>query len=97
MKAVGISQLKIHLSEYVRRAAAGESIMVTCRGKAVAELRNVGRLQPWAERYPGLVKLAEEGLVRLGLPNDPSLYRPRPVRSPAGTALRLLDEERGDR
>jgi uncharacterized protein (DUF433 family) len=50
-----------------------------------------------AERQPGLMRLVREGLVRLGLPNDPSLYSPRPVRTPAGTAARLLAEGRRER
>jgi prevent-host-death family protein len=32
MKAVGIKQLKAHLSEYVRLAKAGETVLVTERG-----------------------------------------------------------------
>ena len=35
---VGIRELKAHLSEYVRRAEAGEHIVVTDRGKPVAQL-----------------------------------------------------------
>ena len=36
---VGIRELKARLSEYLDRAAAGEAIVVTHRGKAKAELR----------------------------------------------------------
>ncbi len=35
---VGIRELKAHLSEYVGKAAAGEHIVVTDRGKPVAQL-----------------------------------------------------------
>jgi len=35
---VGIRELKAHLSEYVGKAAAGERIIVTDRGKPVAQL-----------------------------------------------------------
>jgi prevent-host-death family protein len=38
MQSVGIKALKSHLSEYVRAAAAGETVLVTNRGQAVAEL-----------------------------------------------------------
>jgi prevent-host-death family protein len=38
MKTVGIKTLKNKLSEYVRAAAAGETVQVTDRGKVVAEL-----------------------------------------------------------
>ena len=36
---VGIRELKAKLSEYLDRAAGGETIVVTHRGKAKAELR----------------------------------------------------------
>lgn len=36
---VGIRELKARLSHYLDRAAAGETIVVTDRGKAKAELR----------------------------------------------------------
>lgn len=38
---VGVRELKGKLSEYLERAAAGETIVVTRRGKPVAEIRAV--------------------------------------------------------
>ena len=38
MRTVGIKTLKNKLSEYVRAAAAGETVLVTDRGQVVAEL-----------------------------------------------------------
>ncbi|MBV8777018.1 MAG: type II toxin-antitoxin system prevent-host-death family antitoxin, partial [Alphaproteobacteria bacterium] len=38
MTTVGLKVLKNKLGEYVRRAAAGETVMVTDRGKVVAEI-----------------------------------------------------------
>jgi prevent-host-death family protein len=38
MQSVGIKALKDRLSEYVRAAAAGETVLVTDRGQVVAEL-----------------------------------------------------------
>jgi prevent-host-death family protein len=38
MRTVGIKTLKNKLSEYVRLAAAGESVLVTDRNRVVAEL-----------------------------------------------------------
>ena len=61
---VGIRELKARLSEYLERAAAGETIVVTARGRAKAELRPLspdaridelirqGRVTP--ARRPGL-------------------------------------------
>src|ERR1700741_1549106 len=38
MRAIGIRQLKNRLSEYVRLAASGETVLVTDRDRVVAEL-----------------------------------------------------------
>ncbi|HEU0155207.1 MAG TPA: type II toxin-antitoxin system prevent-host-death family antitoxin [Stellaceae bacterium] len=38
MRTVGLKVLKNKLSEYVRLAAAGETVVVTDRGRAVAEI-----------------------------------------------------------
>ena len=43
MKIVGIKQLKARLSEYIRLAKAGETVLVTERDEIVAELRPVRR------------------------------------------------------
>lgn len=97
MKAVAIAELENHLTDYVLRMEAGDGVLLTAQGRVLAELRKPAEAASPVERYPGLVKLAQQGQLRLGLPNDPSLYPPRPVRRPAGTAVRLLDEERGER
>ena len=38
MRTVGLKTLKNNLSEYVRAAAAGETIVITDRGRVVAEI-----------------------------------------------------------
>lgn len=43
---VGIAELKAHLSEYVKRAKAGERIVVYDRETPVAELRPLGSELP---------------------------------------------------
>lgn len=56
---VGIRELKAKLSHYLDRAAAGETIVVTDRGKAKVELRALsvdGRIQQGIEEgwfHPG--------------------------------------------
>jgi antitoxin (DNA-binding transcriptional repressor) of toxin-antitoxin stability system len=95
MKAVGVRELKDRLSEYLRLVKEGEEILVTDRGDVVAELR-----QPTpraALPYPGLLEAVTRGRVRMGRPNRPDLYPPMGASTPAGTAERLLDEERGER
>ena len=45
MRSVGLKTLKNKLSEYVRAAAAGETIVITDRGRPVAEI-NPPRTKP---------------------------------------------------
>jgi prevent-host-death family protein len=59
MIAVGIRELKMRLSEYVRRAARGEEIAVTVRGREVAFLVPVTR-----ERR-ALKRLVDDGRARM--------------------------------
>ena len=96
MTSVSLRQLKNNLSEYVRRAANGELVQVTDRGKVVAELR-----PPQGEfsEYPLLRDAVARGSVRQGLPNDRhSVYDlpPLELSLPQGIVSTLLDELRSD-
>ena len=98
MKTIGIRELKNRLSEVVRAVKAGDHILVTDRGTVVAELVPPGRLRADPSIPPGLARLAERGVARLGAPTDPSLYRDlRPLRQRPASVARLLDDERGTR
>ena len=96
MKTVGIRELKDRLSEYVRRANAGEEILVTDRGRVVAELRKPGSTR-LDSPYPALIAWAMEGKARIGGKNRADLYPALGSVLPAGQAARLLDQERGER
>jgi prevent-host-death family protein len=96
MRRVGLRELKNRLSHYVRHVRAGDGIQVTDRGEVVAELLPP-RGSVGADSRQGLADLARRGLVTLGAPNDPRLYRRMPRRLTAGELKRLLDEERGER
>jgi len=98
MKSIGVRELKNRLSEIVRAVRAGEHVLVTDRGTVVAELVPPGRSRIDPNLPPGLARLADRGVARLGAPNDPALYKGLPPlrRKPASVA-RLLDEERGSR
>lgn len=97
MATVGIRELKNHLSKYVRQAEGGDVVVVTDRGRIVAELR------PPAERrtdiHPGLLEMERKGQIRLATKqNDPSLYRRMPHIDLGGKTIQdLIDEIRGDR
>jgi antitoxin (DNA-binding transcriptional repressor) of toxin-antitoxin stability system len=97
MKTVGIRELKNRLSEYIRRARAGEGVLVTDRGEVVAEIGPPGQAVVDASVPPGLVALARRGLVSLASPGDAKLYPPLPRRRRRYRAAQLLDEERGER
>ena len=61
MRAVGIKALKNHLSEYVRLAARGETVLVTDRDRVVAEL-----VPPRADRDPSVADALLADAVRRG-------------------------------
>lgn len=93
MRAVGLRNLKNHLSEYVRLAASGETVLVTDRERVVAELipPREGRAET-----PQDALLAEA--VRKGwlTPAVGSSGDPLP-RRPVVTLERLLEELDADR
>lgn len=92
---VGIRELRDKLSAFVRLVREGETVLVTDRGKVVAELRRPAEEGP--TRYPGLNREIREGRTRAAKPDPPAdLYEIR--QSMSGTLqdlLDLLDEERG--
>jgi antitoxin (DNA-binding transcriptional repressor) of toxin-antitoxin stability system len=56
MRSVGLKVLKNRLSEYVRLAAGGETVLVTDRNRVVAEI-----VPPQAGRSPLLADAVREG------------------------------------
>lgn len=97
MRTVGIRELKAHLSRVLRDVQSGETVLVTDRGKVIAELRQPGlgatSLSPTDQR---LAELAAKGVLKLA--ERPKWnYEPSPVRVPPGTAAQLLAEDRDER
>ena len=93
MRAVGLKVLKNKLSEYVRLAQSGETVLVTDRDRVVAEI-----VPPQAGRGPlvGDAVLAE--LIRQGWVSPP--VRPLtgpPPRAPIATFAELMRELEADR
>ena len=97
METVGIRQLKNNLSKYVRQVEGGAVVVVTDRGRIVAELRPPAERRP--DIHPGLLEMERKGQIRLATrPNDPSLYRRMPYVDLGGKTIQdLMDEIRGDR
>jgi antitoxin (DNA-binding transcriptional repressor) of toxin-antitoxin stability system len=93
MRAIGIKILKNKLSEYVRLAAGGETVLVTDRDKVVAEL---GPPQPG--RSPVLADALLAELVRKGLVSPPTLpAQGAPPRKPIMSFRELMEQLRADR
>lgn len=93
---VGIRQLKDHLSEYVRRARAGERIRISSHGEVVAELRSP-EPDGVEQAPPGLKEMVRRGTARGIVRNDPARYRTYERALERTTAQELLDWDRGDR
>ena len=93
MRIVGIKDLKNQLSEYVKAAAAGETVLVTDRNRVVAEL-----VPPASGRSttPGDALLADD--VRQGWITPPPLASSgEPPRRPVAPLDDILAELREDR
>lgn len=98
MKAIGVRELKAQLSRFLRDVQVGEVILVTDRGRVVAELRPPGLgMREESDIDRALRRLADTGALRVGEPHDRDAYRASPVRARSGTASRLLAEERDER
>ena len=97
MAAVGIRELKDRLSEFIRQARRGESVLITDRGEVVAELGPPGHSASSSSHPPGLQALARRGLASLGEPNAANVYERLPPALKPGRAAALLAAERGDR
>lgn len=89
MASVGIRELKQNASAVVARAAAGETITVTDRGRPVAQIgpRSSG----------GLRALRERGLVREPRRPASELSLPEPLDPDDRSLSELLDEDREER
>jgi antitoxin (DNA-binding transcriptional repressor) of toxin-antitoxin stability system len=99
MKVVGIKQLKARLSEYVRLAKAGETVLVTERDEVVAELRPSRRQTPGADRLDELLDvLAAAGeITRAAQPKGDWTWHSRGLGLPSGATQVLLDDLRQER
>ena len=93
MRAVGLKVLKNKLSEYVRLAAGGETVLVTDRDRVVAELVPPGTGRTSRVSDALLADLVRKGWVTppVAAPGDP------PARSPVASSAELLAELTQDR
>lgn len=93
MRAVGLKLLKDKLSEYVRVAAGGETVLITDRDRIVAEL-----VPPSPGRAATLADAALAAAVREGWLTPPlAAAGAPPAGDPVASLGELLEELRGDR
>ncbi|GAB3051458.1 hypothetical protein GCM10027053_08660 [Intrasporangium mesophilum] len=81
---VGVRELKAHLSAQLERVKAGQTVIVTERGRPIAEIRPVGAIGV-------LDELIASGLATRG---TQSRWLPETLVSPSGSVVEVLLEER---
>jgi len=93
MRSVGLKVLKNRLSEYIRLAAGGETVLVTDRDRVVAEI-----VPPQAGRSPLLADALLAEAVRAGWLTPPVLaVGSPPPRKPVVAFRDLMKELQQDR
>ena len=97
MQTVGVRDLKARLSQFLKEVQRGETILVTDRGRVVAELRSpIVAARPTSALERAIADLATQGVLRLAEPT-PDPYPVSPLTAPEGTARDLLAAERDER
>lgn len=95
MRSVGIKTLKNKLSEYIRIASQGETVLVTDRDRVVAEIT-----APSPGRSAGLEDAVLSEAVRRGWITPPLMRQPPGPRKPVAPLEEILGEledQRSDR
>ena len=94
MSAVSISELKAHLSRYLKQVRRGGEIQILDRGVPVAKLTSTS--SPEGKISKRRDRLLRSGLLRAGAGNLAALLETPPVPVAADISL-ALDDEREDR
>jgi prevent-host-death family protein len=90
LQTVGVRELKAHLSQYIRAARAGERVVITERGREVAQLTAISREEA------GLRRLVEQGLAEWS-GEKPDISKIEPVPIKGGPISDTVLEQRGPR
>ncbi len=91
IKVISVSRLKARLSEQLRKVKAGETVLITERG------RPIGMMSPLPPTIltDELTELAEAGLVRLASePLDRGFWKRERATDPEGRVRTAILEER---
>jgi antitoxin (DNA-binding transcriptional repressor) of toxin-antitoxin stability system len=96
MRAVGLRVLKNRLSEYVRLAALGETILVTDRERVVAEIVPPSEGRARSPRDALLADAVRKGWLTPALGRARDQVPRRPI-APLAELLEEIDADRADR
>jgi len=92
MKTAAVSKLKAYLSDYLNQVKAGVEVLITDRGKPVARLVPIARVEATRE---ALTRMEKQGLIKLGSGRLPKDFWTMPrAEDPQGLVLKALLEER---
>jgi antitoxin (DNA-binding transcriptional repressor) of toxin-antitoxin stability system len=98
IKTTNIRALKDRLSAFLRDVQRGDVILVTDRGRVVAEIRQPTVGVPTAGAGESkLRRLVADGVLKLGLPNTSDAYRRSGISLPDRVVDEALGWTRGDR
>lgn len=98
IKTTNIRTLKDRLSAFLRDVQRGDVVLVTDRGRVVAEIRQPTVGAPATGAAEARVRrLVGEGALKLGLPNDASAYRRPGIALPDAVVDDALGWTRGER
>ena len=97
VKTVNIRALKDRLSSFLRDVQRGDVILVTDRGRVVADIRLPSLDAPPLGTAGQMRRLAIEGVLTLGLPNRPDAYRKAGISLPEKVVEDAVGWTRGER
>jgi prevent-host-death family protein len=95
MRTVGLKTLKNKLSEYIRAAAAGETVLVTDRNRVVAEIVPAGTSSAMSGDQ-AMANLVRQGLLTPAKIPPGAPVPPRVPVMPFDELMRDLDASRSD-
>lgn len=95
MKKTGIRELKTHLSQYLRDVKQGGVILVTERGKVIAQIVPVKPDKKKEEIQSALHQLAEKGYILLPQQWGKPMGHPRRIRVKGTPFSDAVIEDRG--
>lgn len=95
MKSASVSELKAHLSRYLKMVRRGSEVQVLERGVPIARLVGLGDAS--GEGDARLDRLVRAGVLRRGRGDLRWLVKEPPLHAPGASLSAALDEDREDR